>query len=204
MKKLQRIFYYIKRNWQKLFCYGLIMMGILLFMVVLIRKPYKSNNNLLYPNNIKGEKIVGTFPLKQHVKVKDDNLYGMYLYFGTNEINKFPYEVTLKDTSGKVYFKHKFNLDYEPNIVYMQFPLIKKSNNKEFVVTVDCESCNNVKLNYLKKKKNDSYIENVNDMTLRVSYDYYTKNNSYYWYSILSIVIGVTLLPLAKEEKYEK
>ena len=42
------------------------------------------------------------------------------------------------------------------------------------------------------------------DKILGVSLNYYQKNNSFYWYSILSITIGLILLPLAKEENHEK
>ena len=203
MKKLQRIFYYIKRNWQKLFCYGLIMMGILLFMVVLIVKPQKTNNAYLYESKSKSQKRVSSFPLIQHIKVNQDNVYGLFLYFGDDDINKYPYRIVLKDTNNKEYFNHKFNRDYESNIVYMEFPVIRNSKGTEFILTIDCEECSNVKLEYKKSSEDGSYMEN-SDKILGVSLNYYQKNNSFYWYSILSITIGLILLPLAKEENHEK
>ena len=49
----------------------------------------------------------------------------------------------------------------------------------------------------------DNYIENSNKI-LGVSFNYYVENHSFNWYSVLSIVIGLILLPLAKEENHEK
>lgn len=194
---------YLLNCWKKLFCYLLIFLGILLFVVVLIVKPQKTNNTYLYDNTIEAEKKTATFPIVQHIKVSEDNVYGMFLYFGSDDINQYPYEIILKDVEGKEYFRHDFNLDYESNIVYMQIPVIKKSKGKEFVVTINCEECNNVKLGYRDSNEKDNYIENSNKI-LGVSFNYYVENHNFNWYSILSIVIGLILLPLAKEENHEK
>ena len=194
---------YLLNCWKKLFCYLLIFLGILLFVVVLIVKPQKTNNAYLYDNTIESEKKTATFPIVQHIKVSEDNVYGMFLYFGSDDINQYPYEIILKDVEGKEYFRHDFNLDYESNIVYMQIPVIKKSKGKEFVVTINCEECNNVKLGYRDSSEKDNYIENSNKI-LGVSFNYYVKNNGFYWYSLLSIIVGFILLPLSKEDSYEK
>lgn len=194
---------YLLKHCKKLFCYLLIFLGILLFLVVLIIKPQKTNNIYLHDNTIETEKKTSTFPIVQHIKISEDNAYGMFLYFGSDDINQYPYKVTLKDIDGKEYFKHDFNLDYESNIVYMQIPLIKKSKGKEFIITIDCQECNNVELGYREPIGKDIYIENDNEV-LGMAISYYTKNNSFYWYSILSIVIGLVLLPLAKEEEHEQ
>ena len=44
MEWLNRIKKYVLKSWKKLFCYLLIFLGILLFLVVLIIKPQKTNN----------------------------------------------------------------------------------------------------------------------------------------------------------------
>ena len=203
MEWLKRGQKYLLKYHEKLFCYLLIFLGILLLIIVLIVHPQKTNNIYLYDNTIEVEKKIATFPIVQHIKVSQDNAYGMFLFFGSDDINRYPYKITLKDMDGKEYFKHDFNLDYESNIVYMQFPIIKKSKDKEFIVTVDCQECNNVKLGYRKSIGKDVYVENDNEV-LGMSVNYYVKNNSFYWYSILSITIGFVLLPLAKEEKHER
>lgn len=203
MEWLERWKNYLLKCWKKLFCYLLIFLGILLFVVVLIVKPQKTNNTYLYDNTIESEKKTATFPIVQHIKVSEDNVYGMFLYFGSDDINQYPYKVTLKDIEGKKYFKHDFNLDYESNIVYMQFPLIKESKGKEFIITIDCSECDNVQLGYRDSKEKTNYIEN-NDKVLGISFNYYVENHSFNWYSILSIIIGLILLPLAKEENHEK
>lgn len=203
MEWLERWKNYLIKYWKKLFCYLLIFLGILLFVVVLIVKPQKTNNAYLYDNTIESEKKTATFPIVQHIKVSEDNVYGMFLYFGSDDINQYPYEIILKDVEGKEYFRHDFNLDYESNIVYMQIPVIKKSKGKEFVVTINCEECNNVKLGYRDSSEKDNYIENSNKI-LGVSFNYYVKNNGFYWYSLLSIIVGFILLPLSKEDSYEK
>lgn len=194
---------YLLKNWKKLFCYLLIFLGILLFVVVLIVNPQKTNSIYLYDNTIEEEEKEATFPIVQHIKVSEDNVYGIFLYFGSDDINQYPYKITLKDIEGKEYFRHDFNLDYESNIVYMQFPTLKESSNKEFIVTVDCKECNNVKLGYRESSNNNSYIENDNKI-LGISFNYYVKNNGFYWYSLLSIIVGFILLPLSKEDSYEK
>ena len=203
MEWLERWKNYLLKRWKELFCYLLIFLGILLFVVVLIAKPQKTNNAYLYDNTIESEKKIATFPIVQHIKVSEDNVYGMFLYFGSDDINQYPYKVTLKDIEGKKYFKHDFNLDYESNIVYMQFPLIKESKGKEFIITIDCSECDNVQLGYRDSKEKTNYIEN-NDKVLGISFNYYVENHSFNWYSILSIIIGLILLPLAKEENHEK
>lgn len=203
MEWLERWKNYLLKCWKKSFCYLLIFLGILLFVVVLIVKPQKTNNAYLYDNTIESEKKTATFPIVQHIKVSEDNVYGMFLYFGSDDINQYPYKVTLKDIEGKKYFKHDFNLDYESNIVYMQFPLIKESKGKEFIITIDCSECDNVQLGYRDSKEKTNYIEN-NDKVLGISFNYYVENHSFNWYSILSIIIGLILLPLAKEENHEK
>ncbi len=203
MEWLERWKNYLLKCWKELFCYLLIFLGILLFVVVLIVKPQKTNNAYLYDNTIESEKKTATFPIVQHIKVSEDNVYGMFLYFGSDDINQYPYKVTLKDIEGKKYFKHDFNLDYESNIVYMQFPLIKESKGKEFIITIDCSECDNVQLGYRDSKEKTNYIEN-NDKVLGISFNYYVENHSFNWYSILSIIIGLILLPLAKEENHEK
>lgn len=199
---MEKILDVVKEKRKVIFCYSLIVLAIILVLIILVIKPQKINNTFLYDTGTKIDDalIVGSFPIVQHIKIKQNKLYGMYLYLGSDDINKYPYTVELKDDNGKKYFSNKFNLDYESNIIYMVFPMIEDSSDKNFILSISCDKCENVQLAYMNKSEEDTYIEDNESKTLGIAIDYYTNNTSYYWYSLLTIVIAVTLLPLARSE----
>ena len=150
MDKIKKILEVVKKRGKVIFCYSLIVLAVVLVLVVLVVKPQKINNNFLYDTGTKLDDslVVSSFPIVQHIKIKQNKLYGMYLYLGSDDINKYPYTVELKDDSGKNYFSHKFNLDYESNIIYMGFPVIEDSYGKNFILSITCDKCENVQLAY--------------------------------------------------------
>ncbi len=205
MDKIKEILEILKKRSKVIFCYSLIVLAIVLVLLILVVKPQKINNDFLYDTGTKLDDslVVSSFPIVQHIKVKQNKLYGMYLYLGSDDINKYPYTVELKDDSGKKYFSHTFNLDYESNIIYMGFPVVENSYNKDFILSITCDECANVQLAYMNKGEKNTYIEGNRNKTLGLTIDYYTNDTSYYWYSLLAIVVAITLLPLARSETNE-
>ena len=205
MDKIKKILEVVKVRRKVIFCYSLIVLSIVLVLLILVIKPQKMNNDFLYDTGTKFDEslVVSRFPIVQHIKINHDKLYGIYLYLGSDDINKYPYTVELKDASGKKYFSHNFNLDYESNIIYMGFPVIEDSYGKDFILSITCDKCENVQLAYMNKSEENTYIEDNENKMLGIAIDYYTDNTSYYWYSLLAIVIAITLLPLARSETNE-
>ena len=199
---INNIINYIKNNPQKLFCYFLIFAGILLFILVFLIKPHKLTSEGLYsitnPEDEYQQEI--TFPIEQKITISKKILNGIYLYLGEDDINSYPYTVTLKDEEGTEYFNHYFNLDYDSNIIYIGLPLTIDTT-KEFLLTIDCQECKNVELSVMDANQDNTHIVGNDDKTLKLSIDYYKKNNNYYWYTALSIVIGLTLLTLARRKE---
>ena len=186
---MKKILKKIINNWKFLFCYGLIGIGVLFFVVIFIKHPMKKVTNSLYdPKEMEVQKV--SFPIKQKIKLENDNLSGFWLYFEDDSINEYIYNVTLTDSLGKKYFEHEFD-GYVPNIIYMGLGIITDSKGMEMELIIECETCENVKLSYDKE----------NETLKLASENYVSNNNIYYWHAIMAIVIGLVLLPLVKEDK---
>ena len=71
-----------------------------------------------------------------------------------------------------------------------------------FNLKIKCDECEDVKI-AKSTAIDDSYIVGDNDNTLKIYYEYYVYNNTFYWYSIMAIVLGVILVPFAKEKHDE-
>lgn len=200
MKKLL----WIKEHSKSLFCYLLIFASVLLALIVIIKKPMKLVTTYTYNTGVDVVLEKVTFPMEQDIKVNVDNLSAITIYPEDDSLNKYQYQVEITDEDDKQLFYHDFK-DYNGDQMYFYFGIIPDSKNKILHVKINCDECKNVKMGIGKSlNKETSILENSGN-TLKISMNNYSKNNSFYWYSILAIVIALTLLPLARsEEKNEK
>lgn len=186
----------IKDDWKLLFSLLMIGLGVLLFVVVLIKQPMKKGMTPLFND---GKEVLVKkvfFPIEQEITISADKLTGFWLYLDDDSINKYDYDVKLVDENDNIYFDNKFN-DYKSNIIYMGIGLLENSVDKKLKLIIDCDSCNKVKMAVA--------LDNRDNEVLKLYEESYVDNsNIYYWHAFLSIVIGLVLLPLAKEERNEK
>lgn len=189
---MKKIISGIKKYYKLLFCYGIIGLGILLFIVVLIKQPIKKVINPLYDLDEMEVREVA-FPFEQKINIEVDDLSGLWLYYEDDSLNEYVYEITLTDNEGKVYFYNKFD-GYIPNIAYMGIGKLVDSKGMDMNLLIECENCKNVKM----------ALENETEELKLATESYVNNNNIFYWHSILAIVLGLVLLPLAKEDKDER
>ena len=181
------IFNYLKEKWQLLFCYLLILLGVLLIVIVLIVKPIKKTSYYVYSQSDGSDMTEITFPLEEKITIHHDKLANIWIYLEDESINDYTYEVELINSKGEVCFKNIFE-NYKSNIININLGLIEECENVKIATGTAIE---------------DSYIVGDNDNTLKIYYEYYVYNNTFYWYSIMAIVLGVILVPFAKEKHDE-
>ena len=184
---MKKIIEFIKKSYKLFICYGLITLGLLLFVAVLIIQPFKKVTTPLYELD-KMEVQEVSFPIEQKIKIDVDDLSGLWLFYEDDSINDYVYEVTLTDNKGTLYFYNKFD-GYIPNIAYMGIGRISDSKGLELNLLIECEECKNVKMS----------LDSTSKELKLATENYVNNNNIFYWHSILSIVLGLVLLPLANE-----
>ena len=198
---MNKLLDYFKENCKILFCYLLILLGVLLAVIVFIKKPMKLVSNYVYSSNIESEISEVIFPLEQIIKVHHDNLTNIWIKLEDDSINNYNYRLNLKNHNNDILFENEY-INYESNIILISLGLIEDSEDETFQLSIQCDDCQNVniaKVNTL----DDSYIVGDEKNTMKIYYDYYEPNNNFYWYSIMSIVLGFVLIPFSKEKRYE-
>ena len=73
----------------------------------------------------------------------------------------------------------------------MGFGRIADSKGLDLNLLIECEECKNVKMS----------LDNDTKELKLATESYVSNNNIFYWHSILAIVLGMLLLPLAKKER---
>lgn len=192
---------FFKEKWKLLFCYLLILLGILLVIVVLIMKPMKLTSYYVYSQAEAADISEVIFPLEEKIKINHSNLSDIWIYLEDNSLNAYSFQVELRNSKDEICFEHQY-VDYESNILHIYLGLIEYSKDEVFTLKINCDECQNVKVAKSTAVDN-SYIVGDSDNTLRIYYDYYVPNNTFYWYSILAVVLGLMLIPFAKENSDE-
>ena len=104
---------------------------------------YTSNSNkkydFIYVHRSLHRDCNSNLTIEQKIKISDNNLSGMWLYFEDDSINDYVYNITLIDNNGNKYFYHEFD-GYIPNIVYMGFGRITDSKNMEMNLVIISKS----------------------------------------------------------------
>lgn len=187
-----------KYNLEKYFCIVLFMLSILFSIIIFIKKPMKSVINYLYIELSGSEMTEVEFPIKEKILV-DEDINSLKLDFGNDFINNYSYDIQLINQKGKDIFKKTYQ-GHEGNFVF-----INPENGIEsgkYNLIISCSTCKNVKINLRKSKKNNYLVNNISK-SLDLSYESVITNTSYYWYSIMGIVITLTLYPLLEEDSHE-
>ena len=187
-----------KYNLEKYFCIVLFILSILFSIVIFIKKPMKSVINYLYIELSGTEMTEVEFPLKEKILL-DKDINSLKLDFGNDFINNYSYDIQLIDQKGKDVFKKNFQ-GHEGNIVFINPENGIKSGKYNLVIS--CSTCKNVKINLRKSKENNYLVNNISK-SLDLSYESIVTNMSYYWYSIMGIIITLTLYPLLEEDSHE-
>lgn len=195
------IFNYLKEKWKLLFCYLLIFLGILLIVIVLIVKPIKKTTHYVYSQSEASDITEMTFPLEEKITIHHDKLANIWIYLEDESINEYTYEIELTNSKDEVYFENRFE-NYNSNIINIGLGLLEESEGETFNLKIKCDECEDVKI-AKSTAIDDSYIVGDNDNTLKIYYQYYVYNNTFYWYAIMAIVLGIIFIPFAKEKHDE-
>ena len=189
----------IKKNFKLYFCYGLISFSFLILLVIFIYKPMKLSSNYVYNTGSEGREIIVKFPLIQKLEVDVDNLNSININYFNSNINDFSYNVEILSSNKEVIKSFVFE-NYGSTILNLPIADLKLNKNDIIYIKFNCNNCENVNLNISETLNNNTYLNEYLNQTLIITLDYYTKQNLYYWYFGMCLVIGLILLPFAKEE----
>lgn len=190
----------LKKDWRVYFCYLLVLGGILFALAIVIFKPMKINTSYYYEykNKITLESI--NFPVLQHIRFQDDNLKTLNIYFNDMSINDFSYKISLVDEIGNEYFSNSFDSNNEKwATILLDNVSLKK--DYDYVLRIDCPDCRDVSISMKEASNEFTYLEGFDNKSLEITTNYFSRNYGFYWYSAMMIVIGLTLLPTAKDNK---
>lgn len=202
--------YNVLKNWKLLFCYLLFIFSILFSVLVFIIKPVTPKSYYPYIYSKRNFETV-QFPIVQHFDVSNNQLKYIHIFLSDksiidNSINQYDYEVSVLDNNGKLYYKKLYH-DYSLDTIDIMLDEIPNSNVKNMMFEIKCDQCNDVFMSFKKtnNKKNNYVDSRDDDNILEFNLIYMVPNNSYYWYTLVGIVLSLMLYPLAKEDmKNEK
>lgn len=185
---------------KELIIYILLAISIILIIFIFFAKPKVTSHSLIYKENKEVSIKNVKFPLKQNIKLDEDNMRLISLYFLDDSINDFEYRISVYDDKD-VLFSHNY-VNYESNIVLIDAGPLEK--NKNYILTIECDTCENVKLAIGDGINKYNKLNSSNKDSLKLTVDNLKINNNYYWYPLMMIAICLTLLPLARSKIDEK
>lgn len=200
---MKKRFKKLLKNWKVLFCYALIGGGILFTLAIFIVRPMKINTaySYEYSNKLTLEKV--NFPVIQHIRFNEDKLKALNIYFRDDSIKDYTYRVKLLDDNGKEYFNYEI-ANRDSDMVALALDGISLEKNYDYLLRIECADCSNVEMSVKEASDEYTYVEGYDDKSLEVTINYFSENNGFFWYSAMAIVIGLTLLPVARGNRYEK
>lgn len=181
----------IKNSYKKLISYGLIVAGIIIFILIMVVRPSRTVLEEIDNHTQKSELINVDFPFIQHVKIPEGKLSFLEIRFGDDSINQYQYVITATYES-EILFEHTY-VDEVSNIIRVPIvdPPVELVPDKNIEISIDCQGdCSDVKF-----KLHNSEEE------LEILYGIYKRDLGLLWYGLFPIVLGLTLLPLTKEKK---
>lgn len=182
----------IKKYYQKIIVYGLITLGIIISIIIIIIRPQRVITQEIYnynPESAEIEKI--TFPLLLKIPFKTSNIDYLELYFGDDSINNYSYIISATKNSESV-FEHTYTNE-QSNIIRIPLAGVEFKPEDNLEVKISClSSCSNAKFK-MYDTKNGTYP--------RIVLVFHSVDYRYLWYAILSLLIGITLIPLTKDSK---
>ncbi|MBR2833495.1 MAG: hypothetical protein IKE75_03585 [Bacilli bacterium] len=198
MKK-SKPFAFFKSHWQLLFCFSLIVVAFILFLIIFIKKPRKSFTEPLYKNNDLVENVNLT-SIKQHIYPKKNNISAFRVELDKISEKSCNLNIKISDEKGNTYFD-QYVENYSDNSLYLYIGELKDAVSKRFELTVDIDSCSSIKVPLVQKYNKDTYLENYSKKSLKISIDTSKVNTSYGWYPLMILSIALLLFPLARRKK---
>ena len=180
----------IKKHYQKIICYGLIFLGIIALMFTIIARPQKTSVTEAYDSNADPRLIGISFPFSQEIPITATPIDYLELYFGDDSINNYEYTISVTKEH-ETLFEHTY-IDETSNIIRIPLTEANLTPNSNITLQISCShSCPNTQFELYKTKNSQS----LKTVIVSHSTDY-----RYFWYSIFPILIGLTLIPLTKEQ----
>lgn len=195
----------MKNKIPKFFCILLVVLSVLFALIIFVAQPKSSIYKCAYKESSDKEESSLSFPIVQRFKVEGNGFNKVTIYLYDQSINENIYEVKIFDENNKKIYSHVYN-NYNSDIIELLFKEIKDSDNKEYRIEINCAGtkCNNFNAETVFAKTKKYSIEGTNDKSLYLMYSTTKLNKTYYWYSIMGLLIAITLYPLTKEDKNEK
>ena len=181
----------IKKYYQKIITYGIIVIGLLSALFVFVLKPQRSVTQELYNYNSNPTLTKISFPYSQQIPISVSNLDYIEIVFSDDHINKYQYTISAHKDSD-ILFKHTY-INEHFNAV--RIPLSNTGLQPTDVVTiqVSCETlCNNI--SFVTYNTEDGLLPKIFLVSNHTDY-------RYLWYTAFLITVGLTLIPLTKETK---
>lgn len=180
----------IKKHYQKILSFGLVIVGIIAFIFVLILHPQKVSVTEAYDSNTDPKLTEISFPFSQDIPINTAQIDYLEVYFGDDSINNYEYTVSVTKNH-ETLFEHTYT-DETSNIIRIPLAEINLVPNNDIItLQISCDhSCSNTQFELYGTKDSSS----LKTLIFSHSTDY-----RYFWYSIFPILIGLTLIPLTKE-----
>lgn len=189
MTSLKRSPKLIKNYGAKIISYGLIILGIILLIAIAIIRPIKSfpKDAFDYPQN--PELTTFSSPFSQSITITGSRPSYIEFRFEDDSIERHPYAVTLTHNSKTI-----FEYEYAGDDTF-RIPIDDKDLKSDDTVDLEIkclDSCKDVKINLYD-------VDGEKHPKILVASS--GQDISLYWYGVFAIVVGLTLLPLSKEQK---
>ena len=176
----------------------LIFLSILFMIFIFIKSPKKNVNTSIFNANYKTDIENVHFPIQQNILLDKQGMGIITLYLGDSSINEFDYNIKVTDKYQNVIFNHSYN-NYESDIILIDAGRLK--SNKAYRLEIDCDKCENVKMDIGKSIDSNNRIDKTKNKSLKIYINNIESEKNYYWYPLMAISICLILLPLSRSKK---
>lgn len=180
----------IKKSYQKIIAYGLIVMSILLVIATFIFRPQQPSTNEIYDYHTTPELIEISFPYSLNIPLSSRTDY-IELHFGDDSINNYTYTIAASKNS-ELIFSHDYK-DEISNIVRIPLGETEFADDDRVDIQISCnEKCENVKFKLY--RTDEGLLPKIAVATHKL-------NLYYLWFAWLLFIISLILLPLTKGDQ---
>lgn len=184
----------IKKHYQKIISYGLIIIGSLFLIILLIIRPQVISSKPIYDYNNEPENTKISFPFSQEITIGVPKIDHLELYFGDDSINKHEYTISIQQDS-KTIFEHTY-INEQSNIIQIPLSESSPSSNDKITLNIVCEdNCNNV---HMKLYDTEAGLSPKILAVFRIT------NLKYFWIAVFILTVGLILFIVVKEDNEEK
>lgn len=181
----------IKKHYQTIISYGIILFGIVVLIAIFIVKPSRTILEEAYTYNQKPELTTIEFPFLQTLKVPNNKPSFIELRFGNDSINQYQYTITATYES-TLFFNHVYDGEISNIIrIPIDYSIVDPVQDNNITIRIDCSNaCKNTQLE----------LYSINGaQTIKTLYGFQKVDYGLLWYGLFPIAIGLTLLPLTKK-----